>query len=116
MGEEGYIKLAREIIKGRDGLIAGIRSIDNIDLVCEPELTIAGYLSQSLDIGAIAEAMRDRSWFVALATEPPSVHLGMLTMAHVPIVDQYLHDLKQSIAEVSDGRTTKGIAEATYGD
>ncbi len=115
LGEEGYVNLARQIIESRDALIRGIRAIDGLDMVCEPELTITGYLSHDLDIQAIAEAMRERGWFVALAAEPPSIHLGMLTMAHVPIVDNYLADLLTSMEEVRGGRTDTGVAEVSYG-
>jgi glutamate/tyrosine decarboxylase-like PLP-dependent enzyme len=115
LGEEGYVDVARQIVEARDALIVGIRAIDGLDMVCEPELTISGYLSRDLDIQAIAEAMRERGWFVALAAEPPSIHLGMLTMAHVPVVDDYLADLRASVEEVRGGRAAAGPAEVTYG-
>jgi sphinganine-1-phosphate aldolase len=116
LGEEGYVDVARQIIEGRDALIAGIRAIDGLDLVCEPELTIVGYLStDGMDIQAVAEAMREREWFVALAAEPPSIHLGMLTMAHVPVVAEYLADLTACVDEVRGGRTAAGPATVTYG-
>jgi sphinganine-1-phosphate aldolase len=116
LGEEGYVDVARQIIEGRDALIAGIRKIDGLDLVCEPELTIVGYQStDDLDIQAVAEAMREREWFVAVAAEPLSIHLGMLTMAHVPVVDEYLSDLRDCVGEVRGGRTATGPAAVTYG-
>ena len=39
----------------------------------------------------------------------------MLTMAHVPIVDNYLADLLTSMEEVRGGRTDSGVAEVSYG-
>lgn len=116
LGEDGYTRIARQILAARDRLIEGIEEIDGLELMCRPELTVMGFVpAKDLDIQAVAEAMGDRGWFVTQAAEPPSIHLGMLTMAHVPIVEDYLSDLRASVEEVRTGRVAAREAAVTYG-
>ena len=68
-----------------------------------------------MDIHAVAQAMAARGWFVTRAAEPPAVHLGMLTLTHVPVVGDYLHDLDAAVAEVRSGAVRATDERITYG-
>ena len=67
------------------------------------------------DIHAVAQAMTERGWFVTRSAEPPSVHLGMLTLTHVPVVDDYLRDLEAAMARVRSGAVRAARERITYG-
>jgi hypothetical protein len=81
-------------------------------------VTVFGYGSSGqdgLDMFAIAEQMSARGWFVSTMSEPPGIHMGMPTLAHVGIVDEYLADLAASAATVRDAKLTSAKREVTYG-
>ena len=120
LGEDGFVRIAGEIMHAVERLKAGIRAIDGLDVLVEPILPIMGYAARRdegnhLDIHAVARAMTERGWFVTRAAEPPAVHLGMLTLTHVPVVDQYLGDLETAVARVRSGAVRARNERITYG-
>ena len=120
LGEDGFVRIAGEIMGAVERLKAGIRAIDGLDVLVEPMLPIMGYAARdaagdALDIHAVAQAMTERGWFVTRAAEPPAVHLGMLTLTHVPVVDEYLGDLEAAVERVRSGLVRATDERITYG-
>ena len=64
---------------------------------------------------AVAEGLGEKGWFVTPMSEPPGIHLGMLTLAHVPIVEEYLIDLNFAVEMVRTGKLTAGSRDVSYG-
>ncbi len=115
LGVEGYMRIARQLMDARDRMQAGIEAIGGLYVVGTPELTVMGYGSRDLDTFAIAEQMTQKGWFVSTMSEPPGIHMGMPTVAHVAVVDGYLADLAQSVATVRAQKLTGKSREVTYG-
>ncbi|MCP5149129.1 MAG: aspartate aminotransferase family protein [Ectothiorhodospiraceae bacterium] len=116
LGEAGYVRIAGEIMGAVDRLCDGIRAIEGLELLAEPPVTILCYTSRDgLDINAVARAMTQRGWFVTRGAEPPCIHMGMLTLTHVPVVDDYLTDLAAAVADVRAGKVTATSEAVTYG-
>lgn len=115
LGIEGYERLVRSIMKARDELISGIQEIEGLTIVSDPDVAVLEYATDGLDVDSLAEAMEDRGWFITRAAQPPGIHVGMLTMAHVPIVPKYLEDLRDSVRDVRAGRKAARKVTATYG-
>jgi hypothetical protein len=59
--------------------------------------------------------MTKKLWFVSTMSDPPGIHLGMLTLAHVEYVQEYLDDLAASAAEVRGKNLVARSHTATYG-
>ncbi len=100
LGLEGYTRIARTTMHGRDRLIAGIESLDGFHVVGKPELTVMGYAATGIDIDAVAQELGERGWFVSGMASPPGIHMGMLSPAHAAVVDEYLADLRAAVATV----------------
>jgi glutamate/tyrosine decarboxylase-like PLP-dependent enzyme len=100
LGLEGYTRIARTTMEGRDRLIAGIESLDGFHVVGEPELSVMGYGATGIDIDAVAQELGERGWFVSGMASPPGIHMGMLSPAHAAVVDEYLADLRAAFAAV----------------
>ena len=115
LGRTGYINIVRSIMHTRDALRDGITSMDELYLVSDPEGPIMAFGARDIDIVAVAQAMTERGWFVTQGSEPPCIHLGMLTAIHVPHTERYLQDLRDAVAEVVAGRKATGSREVTYG-
>lgn len=115
LGRDGYLRIAGELLDAVDRLKAGIAAIDGLKIVGDPPLTILSYTSEDHDVLAVAEAMTRRGWFVTPSADPPAVHMGMLTMTHVPVVDRYLSDLARSVEEARSGAVKAAERAVTYG-
>lgn len=115
LGVEGYSRLARAIMGARDRLVAGIEAIEGLHVVGRPDLSVFGFSGRGLDMFAVAEQMTARGWFVSTMSEPPGIHLGMPTMAHVDHVDEYLADLAAAVAAVRAGGLSTTRRDVSYG-
>ncbi len=100
LGVEGYREKARLVVAARQKLMAGIDAIEGLHNVGEPQLGLMLYGSDVLDPFAVWGRMAKRGWFTGLCTDPRAVHL-MLSPAHHEVADQYLADLRESVAEVA---------------
>jgi glutamate/tyrosine decarboxylase-like PLP-dependent enzyme len=115
LGIEGYTRIARETMEGRDRLIRGIRALDGFSLIGTPELSVIGYSAEGLDIHAVAQQLGRRGWFVSTMASPPGIHMGMLSPAHAAVVDEYLADLGAAAAEVREGASLVTQVDNSYG-
>jgi sphinganine-1-phosphate aldolase len=115
LGVEGYTRLARTIMEARERLEKGVSAIEGLYVIGTPELSVMGVGARRLDIFAVAEQMTNKGWFVSTMSEPPGIHLGMLTLAHAQHVQEYLDDLTAAAALVRDGNLAARSRQATYG-
>lgn len=115
LGVEGYMGLARKIMGARDRLIQGIEAIDGLYVVGSPDLSVMGVGTREFDIFAVAEQLGKKGWFISTMSEPPGIHLGMLTLAHVEYMEEYLGDLAASVAEVRGRNLTARSRDVSYG-
>jgi glutamate/tyrosine decarboxylase-like PLP-dependent enzyme len=117
LGVEGYTRIARTTMEGRDRLIAGIEGLEGFHVVGTPELTVMGYGAEGIDINAVAQQLTARGWFVAGMASPPGIHMGMLSPAHAAIVDEYLGDLRAAVAAVrsNPGSGAAATMDHSYG-
>jgi sphinganine-1-phosphate aldolase len=108
LGEAGYLRIAREIMEVRRKLIEGITGIPGLKLWGQPDLSIIGFGSETIDIHAVGDEMDMRGWFVARNIEPPAL-THMLMPVHAKMVDPYLSDLRESLenAKTADKKSGK---------
>jgi len=115
LGADGYTRIARTTMEGRDRLIAGLRAIEGFDVVGEPELSVMGYGATGIDINAVAQQLGERGWFVSGMASPPGIHMGMLSPAHAAVVDEYLADLRSAVEAVKKGAAPAKAMDHSYG-
>jgi len=115
LGLEGYTRIARTSMEGRDRLIAGIESLDGFHVVGSPELTVMGYGATGVDIDAVAHQLAERGWFVSGMASPPGIHMGMLSPAHAAVVDEYIADLRDAVDAVRKGAAPAKAMDHSYG-
>jgi len=97
----------------RKALIDGINAIPGLKIWGDPDLSIIIFGSDTLDIGAVGDAMAERGWFVARNSEPPALH-HMLMPVHEVMVDDYLRDLAESVDHVRAGKIAVEKVEVMY--
>ena len=113
LGEDGYMKWAGVIMDTVDTLTKGINAIPGLSVLEPHELCLFVYRSidPDLDIGAVADAMVTRGWFVGRQAEPLGIHMH-LNPVHAETADEYLEHLAEAVTEV---RTTKSKASVPAG-
>jgi glutamate/tyrosine decarboxylase-like PLP-dependent enzyme len=98
-GADGYLALASQAADAADRFRAGIRAIPGLTLLGNSDSTIVSYAAVRADVYAIADRMEARGWTVDRQHRPASIHLTV-TANHAAIVDDYVKDLRDALADV----------------
>ncbi len=108
LGMEGYLRLTRSTFATRVRMEAGVRAIDGLTVLGQPEaqlLAIAaapGY-EDLLDVFAVGDALQARGWFHDRQQPPDSLH-ATVSAGNAPVIEDYLRDLVECVAEVGGTR------------
>ncbi|KAE8272252.1 hypothetical protein A4X09_0g23 [Tilletia walkeri] len=108
MGEEGYTQSCKEIVGAARTIEQRIREeIKDLRIMGRPLVSVVAFHSAGkVSIYDVGDGMSKKGWHLnALATEPPGIHIAC-TKLTVPVVDQFVSDLKATVAEVK--KTKKG--------
>lgn len=85
-----------------------IRSIEELEITAEPDMSVFEFGSRVDDIQAIGDVMDDRGWH--LDRQQGGLHV-MISPGHDRVVDDFASDLRAAVADHGEAR---GI-EAIYG-
>jgi sphinganine-1-phosphate aldolase len=99
LGEDGFMALAERSWSGAERLRDGIRGIPGLRVMGAPHSTIVTWTSDELDVYAVADRLEAVGWAVDRQQRPATVHCTVAPH-HVPVIDQYLVDLRAAVAEV----------------
>jgi glutamate/tyrosine decarboxylase-like PLP-dependent enzyme len=108
LGIEGYQRLTQLTIETRERLEAGVRAIEGLTVLGEPEAQLMAIAAAPghegrVDVFAIGDALATRGWFHDRQTPPDTLH-ATVSIGNAPVVDDYLRDLAECVAEVADNR------------
>ncbi|MGE0212063.1 MAG: aminotransferase class V-fold PLP-dependent enzyme [Parvibaculaceae bacterium] len=112
LGEEGYLRLNRQMRSITRKLQAGIESIPGFRVLGKPAMHLFAFTGEGRDMAAMAAELTRRGWFIhRQPTNPDSLHL-LVTPIHERSTDKLLSDIREA-AEATD-ESTKGVRAATY--
>ncbi|AKF03463.1 pyridoxal phosphate-dependent decarboxylase family protein [Sandaracinus amylolyticus] len=120
MGDDGYLRIAKEMRDATRRYAEGIDAIPGLRVMAEPDMTLIAFTSDEVPIFVIADLMKKRGWYVqpqlGFAGHRENLHLS-ITHANVPHVDAFLVDLRACVDEAralpnGDGAMVAGIAQA----
>jgi sphinganine-1-phosphate aldolase len=108
LGLDGYQRLTRITLDTRARMVEGIRAIPGLAVLGEPEaqlvaMAVAPGYEDALDIFAVGDALLQRGWFHDRQTPPDSLH-STVSAGNASVIDEYLADLAQCVAEVGGTR------------
>jgi sphinganine-1-phosphate aldolase len=97
LGEEGYLRLAREILEATRKLKSGIAEIPGLRVIGEPVMSVFAFGADgdSLDLFAVGDVMDDRGWHIDRQHEPDALHV-MVSPKHLEVADDFLADLRDA--------------------
>ena len=109
LGIDGYKALTRTTIETTRRLIDGVRAIEGLTVVGEPEAHVVATAAapgweDRVDVFAVGDALQQRGWFLDRQTPPDSLH-ATVSAGNAPVLDDYLRDLATCVAEVAGRRT-----------
>jgi glutamate/tyrosine decarboxylase-like PLP-dependent enzyme len=111
LGEDGYVRLAREAMDAAERLVAGVREMDGATIWGEPDMTVVAIGSHEHDILAAGDVLNQRGWHFDRQQGPDALHL-MASPRHNLVVDDFLADLRYAL----DNNAGESVKAATYGD
>ncbi|XP_048727010.2 sphingosine-1-phosphate lyase-like [Ostrea edulis] len=117
LGEDGYMKRAKELMEATEQLKQGVRDIQGLKILGTPHMTCfaVGAADPEIDIQAVADDMDSKGWKMERNQNPSSLHLSILP-SHIPVVSDLLTDLKASTERVKgDVTLSKNGTAGVYG-
>ncbi|XP_060969263.1 sphingosine-1-phosphate lyase [Cannabis sativa] len=111
LGEEGYSQNTRQIMDVSKRIQKGIKEIPELFIVGRPDMTIVALGSDVLDIFEVNDIMSSKGWHLNALQRPNSIHI-CVTLQHVPAVEDFLGDLRESVKTVKEnpGPINGGLA------
>ena len=98
LGREGYKTVVKRCMSLTWKLAEGIEKMEKVSLVTKPVMNIVGIKSDDMDIGLVAQKLREKGWAVSLFPN----HIRIAVMPHIKLVhvQSFLEDLKRIVKEI----------------
>jgi len=102
IGMDGYLKLVRTTQDAAERLRVGIRALPGLRIVGEPMMNLFSFSSETIDLFALAEDMKERGWFIqpqfGFSNSPANIHLSV-GASNAPHVEAFLADLADCVRD-----------------
>tara|TARA_A100001037_G_C15154131_1_gene642518 strand:+ start:10585 stop:11877 length:1293 start_codon:yes stop_codon:yes gene_type:complete len=114
LGIEGYTKLVTDTMNYIKRFQNGINSINGLNVLGKPVMSVFAYSSESLNIYSIASGMEDRGWLVGKDSFPFKAIRFMQSPGHAPYIEDYLRDLEHVTKLVKESKISEKEESANY--
>ncbi|KAL5523548.1 hypothetical protein ACEPAG_7721 [Sanghuangporus baumii] len=103
MGQDGYLESCKNIVGAAQKIARAIREeIPELYVLGNPPASCVAFAARDkdgLNILAVGDKMSERGWHLNGLQKPAAVHIAV-TRLTVPVVDQFIADLKDCVREV----------------
>ena len=99
LGEEGYLKLVNVVMQAAQKIQEGVAALPDVRILSNPDMSVLAIASDKFDVYQIGDELTLRGWHLDRQQFPPSLHMTIVP-AHALVADQFLSDLKDSLAVV----------------
>lgn len=96
IGMQRYIKMQMSAYRTTRDLIKGVKAIEGLEILGNPEATVFAIASEKYDVHSIADEMSEMGWYINRQQLPPSLHI-FVTDIHVGKEQLFLNDLQQAV-------------------
>jgi glutamate/tyrosine decarboxylase-like PLP-dependent enzyme len=101
------MRLTRATIDARVRMVDGVRAIPQLQVLGEPEAHLLAIAAadpdDGLDVFALGDALQTRGWYHDRQKPPDSLH-ATVSAGNVPVIEDYLADLRSCVDEVEGRR------------
>jgi glutamate/tyrosine decarboxylase-like PLP-dependent enzyme len=115
LGIEGYRDRTRRILSARRRIEEGAKAL-GLRVFGDPRLGLIAFGANEgddLSVFGVWKGMHDRGWFTGVVQNPNGIHL-MLSPAHDEVVETYLKDLAEAVANTRGGGEAPEAAPTRY--
>ncbi len=113
LGEEGYMRLAKEVMETTRILQDGIEKTGKLEILGRPVMSVFAMGSSQLDVYTLADLMAEKGWQLGRQHNPPALHF-IVTPPHTKIRETFLSELEGSVHRVKEGPEACEDAAALY--
>lgn len=107
LGEEGYMKIIKEVQEATQKLIDGINAIDGLQVLGKPAMCMFSFKSDVINVYQLADEMNTRGWYIqgqfSTPLTPRNLHISV-NHGTIHNVDALLKDLRECV-EIVKGQT-----------
>ena len=100
LGEEGYMRIIKDVQEATKKLMDGINAIDGLQVLGEPAMCMFSFKSDVINVYQLADAMSKRGWYIqgqfSTSLTPRNLHISV-NHGTVPNVDALLKDLRECV-------------------
>lgn len=114
LGEEGYLRIAKEVMETTRKVIAAVEEMDGIQVLSNPDMSIFALASEELDIYAVGDEMSVLGWHMDRQQFPPSLHVTM-NYGHIQSHERFLADLEKAVQKAKKLNWNKVSTKMTVG-
>ncbi|CAN4124174.1 unnamed protein product [Withania somnifera] len=101
LGFEGYLENTKQIMEASKRILKGIQDIPELYVIGRPDMSIIAFGSDVVDIFEVNDVLSSKGWHLNALQRPNSVHI-CVTLQHVPVVQIFLKDLRDSVQTVKE--------------
>jgi sphinganine-1-phosphate aldolase len=115
LGEEGYLEIARQIMKAADTIKTGAASIPEIKIAGQPTFCMA-FMSDAIDIYHVNDYLAAKGWRMNLLQTPPGFHFCITRPQTQPgVAERFVDDLRAGVAYAKTPPAHPAKSGAMYG-
>lgn len=103
IGREGYLEMAKATMDTTERIKKAVRSIDELEIMGETNMCIVAFKSSKIDVFMLADVLNKKGWHFERQQLPPTLHFT-INYIHKDVVEEFIADLKASVAEVREKR------------
>lgn len=103
IGREGYLEMAKATMDTTERIKKAIQSIDELEIMGETNMCIIAFKSSKMDVFMLADVLNKKGWHFERQQLPPTLHFT-INYIHKDVVEEFIADLKASVAEVREKR------------
>jgi glutamate/tyrosine decarboxylase-like PLP-dependent enzyme len=112
LGEAGYERIVGEVQEATYRLLEGIRGIDGLYVLGEPDMCMFSFASDAINVYQLADEMKKRGWYLqgqfSTPLSPRNLHVSV-NYGTLQQVDALLRDLRECV-EIVKGVTPLDVA------
>ena len=116
LGEEGYLRAAKAIMKVAGRIKKGAEEIPELILIGEPTFVIS-FRSDKVDVFHVNDFMKTKGWRFNVLQLPPALHF-CVTVPQTSVVDiaeRFIEDLRAGVEYAKSKAGTVSQTTALYG-
>jgi glutamate/tyrosine decarboxylase-like PLP-dependent enzyme len=115
LGEEGYLKATRRIMKAADTIKSGVAKIPELKIIGKPTYCIA-ITSDSVDIFHVNDYLVERGWRLNGLQRPAGFHLCVTLPQTLPgVATRFVRDIVAGVDYARNPPATPARSGAVYG-